>query len=160
MDIPLPSQDVKDYFVTVAKRFGVEYLESVSEATMKKFSDQQAQGAIWDHMQRFVIPLPVTVTDSQKSIMMIFIVDIGSPSTILSEEAAFVCEATEKSVAELVIMGEKILVRHSVEDEKFKNVNILGTDFLEQIKAEMFISFPDKRFTLTKMTEMETKEIS
>jgi len=149
-EIFFSGQEAFQFFEVVAQRCGVSYLQIIPTNSLKQYQNK-AHGCIWGLANRLLIALSVTAESSKKSIMVVFIVDTGSPVTILSEEVADIFRFNETSTVEVTIMGCKMFVNHTYKEEKYRHINIIGNDFFETMQAQVHIDFRQRIFSIIKV---------
>lgn len=139
--------DVKKKHLTeeIAKKLGVSYL---SDSDKPKLAE--VHGIVWGDNKRVFVSLAVEIAKRKKNV--IFLVDTGSPHTYISrdvlEAMGYECPAEE-------IIGNvnghehelKISPVVSGKDETdFRDINILGGNFLTQARAVLTVNYmPEKK---------------
>ena len=103
---------------------------------------QEATGTVWGPHNRIFIATIVRMSNKLKHVH--FLIDTGSPSTYICDE---VLQSFGKTVSNphnpfsVHINGKPILALQSPENMHFKDINILGTDFMKTFKCVLTVDF-------------------
>ncbi|RIA98808.1 hypothetical protein C1645_843958 [Glomus cerebriforme] len=142
--------------------------EEISETLHKKYLSDSAnesdevEGILFGNFQRLISSMTLEIRGHIKYIH--FIVDTGSPRT-------YVCKEVLKSYSQLFFADLKGLIpvrlnkrqiSVKVSKDHFSDLNILGTDFLSTHRAQLFIDFDQRYFTIkfkTSQTQVAPSDI-
>ena len=128
----------------ISSMLGTTYLndadtDDISEAT----------GIVWGPHNRIFIATVVRMGNKMKHVH--FLVDTGSPFTYICDEGL---QSFGKTVSNpnnpftVHINGKPILVLQSPEDKHFKDINLLGTDYMKTYLCMLAVDFEKETATL------------
>ena len=128
----------------ISKLLDTPYLEDAEDSGSK-----EATGIVWGPHNRIFVATVVKMSDKFKHVH--FLVDTGSPFTYVCNE---VLQSFNKTVSNphnpfrLDINGMPLLVLQSPEDKHFKDINILGTDFMKTFGCVLTVDFDKEKASL------------
>lgn len=129
----------------ISSSLGTAYLENADSDDVRK-----ANGIVWGPHNRIFVATVVKMGNKLKHVH--FLVDTGSPYTYICDE---VLQSFGKTVSNphnpfsVNINGLPILVLQSPEDKHFKDINILGTDFMKTFGCVLNVDFGAETAALT-----------
>ena len=103
---------------------------------------QEATGIVWGPHNRIFVATVVKMSNKLKHVH--FLIDTGSPFTYICDE---VLQSFGRTVSNphnsfsVRINGRAILVLQSPENGHFKDINLLGTDFMKTYKCILTVDF-------------------
>jgi hypothetical protein len=128
----------------ISHMLNTTYLEDAGDN-----SSDEALGIVWGPHNRIFVATVVKMGDKLKHVH--FLVDTGSPFTYVCDE---VLQSFNKIVSNphnpfrVHINGMPILVLQSPEDKHFKDINILGTDFMKTFGCVLTVDFDQEKALL------------
>ena len=137
----------------VASMLGVTHLMAVSADDVVWPVRALLYGVFSRVMVSLVVSAPRASGQAARSLNVIFLVDTGSPYTFISQstyEALGYSDSLPKA-AQLRVHGANITVQPS--HSHFKDVNVLGTDFLVRARCSLMLDFANAVGTLDKSGE-------
>jgi hypothetical protein len=130
----------------ISKMLGTTYL---GDATSDDVNE--ASGIVWGPHNRVFIAAIVKIGKENKIKHVHFLVDTGSPFTYICDE---VLQSFKKTISNpnnpfsVRINNKPITALISPEDKHFKDMNILGTDFMKTFKCVLNINFDTEKVKL------------
>ncbi len=121
----------------ISDMLGTRYLEEAGEE-----NSGIANGIVWGPHNRIFVATVVKIGDKMRHVH--FLVDTGSPFTYMCDEAI---QSFNRTVSNphnpfsVHINGHPVLVLQSPEDRHFKDINILGTDYMKTFKCVLNVDF-------------------
>ncbi|KAF9104504.1 hypothetical protein BGX27_010063 [Mortierella sp. AM989] len=148
----------------ISKILGVQYLQQVSDNRTRKlvkgsFMSASLRPVISLHVQRSEAITTLSGTPSPVNVHFLF--PEPSPQTYMSQEAlraigiedmVVVGESMddpESTRLPLLINGYRVHVLHSPSNSHFAHLNILGEDFVNASKAQVFFGGNEPRFEIS-----------
>lgn len=120
----------------VSDLLGIAFLEDNTEPPRWPI-----KGSVYGRYFRLMVPISVKHKNRDKIIF--FLLDTGSPFTFLSptslESLGF--KDTFPESVQMEVHGQKMTVYPSPQDKHFKDINILGADFLRIMKCLLHVDF-------------------
>ncbi len=110
----------------------------------------EAKGIVWGPHNLIFVATVVKIGDKMRHVH--FLVDTWSPFTYICNEAI---QSFQRTVSNphnpfsVHINGHPVLVLQSPEDRHFKDVNILGTNFMKTFKCVLNVDFGTDTARLT-----------
>ena len=138
-EFDLLATDVHSYELRhdISEVLGTAYLEDADTDGPK-----DAVGIVWGDYNRVLLAMVLRVGEKRKHIH--FLVDTGSPCT-------YVCQEVLDSFGEFVskpnhpysvyINGRPVSVLESPENKHFKDINVLGMDFMNTFGGKLTVDF-------------------
>ena len=129
----------------ISNMLGSTYLNDA-----EKDDISEATGIVWGPHNRIFVATVVRMGNKLKHVH--FLVDTGSPFTYICDE---VLQSFGKTVSNpknpftVHINGKPILVLQSPEDKHFKDINLLGTDYMKTFRCILAVDFEKETAKLT-----------
>lgn len=129
----------------ISSMLGTSYLEDAESGPVI-----ETRGIVWGPHNRVFVATVVKMGSRAKHVH--FLIDTGSPFTYLCDE---VLQSFGKTVSNphnpfsVHVNGMPVLVLLSPENRHFKDINILGTDFMKTFKCVLKVDFGEETVTLT-----------
>lgn len=150
MEIMLQDVTDEELHTSVAEVLGLDYLSAAAPPQPTDGMIKYA-GVLYGQYCRPIVSMPVQVRSTCLNVF--FLVDTGSPFTFLSSKALHALGFTEHvpDRARVTLGGySKFYVQLSPLEKHFKDINVLGADFLERADAELNVKYKEgfKELTL------------
>ena len=135
----------------ISSQLGVGYLQLADQSIV-----DQSIGIIYGPGHRLMVALPVRINHQIR--WVIFLVDTGSPSTFICQQAIEAFNSCFRNIHKLdnivqsfsvIINGQRQLINLPPANSHFTEINVLGTDFLQTNNCQVNIDFGRQRFTLS-----------
>ena len=129
----------------ISDMLGTEHLEETEDDICT-----EAKGVVWGPHNRIFIATVVKIGDKMRHVH--FLVNTGSPFTYMCDE---VIQSFRKIVSNphnpfsVHINGHPVLVFQSPENPNFRDMNILGTNFMKTFKCILNVNFGAETAKLT-----------
>ena len=144
-DLLLTDVKEQDLYDEIAKMLQVEYLQPQEEGNRER---SDITGILFGPNCRPVLNLVVETTRFRKAVNIIFIVDTGSPSLFISENAmrALGFNDFSQQVFQVKIGGHVYEANQS--HSHFADVNLIGASFLARARALLLVDYKDLKVEL------------
>lgn len=129
----------------ISTKLGVSYLSDTDKPKL-----EEVYGIVWGVNKRIFVSLAVEIAKKKKNV--IFLVDTGSPHTYISRDV--LVAMGYESVSEEVIGNvngheHELIISPTIagkDETDFRDLNILGGNFLTQARAELTVNYiPEKK---------------
>ena len=131
----------------ISRMLGTAYLEDADTN-----GAQEAVGIVWGPHNRVFVATVVMMGNKRKHVH--FLVDTGSPFTYVCDEVMQSfgrLVANPKNAFSIHINGRPVLALQSPEDKHFKDINVLGTNFMKTFGCVLTADF-DKETAMLLMS--------